>query len=178
MTSYKFILLKNLTIVLTLCVIFSMQSLARSHDCEIIQSAGNNYSGIIHNAANCSNRELKSVLKDLPLDILWIDLNNNEITILLNSSFERYSMLLTIILDNNKLSVIEATAFFGMEKLLNLSMEKNNFDFSKLNTNETFRYLASLELLNIRQTFNDLLLSPLTYPYIGHLINLRYLQLT
>ncbi|XP_052103484.1 asporin-like [Mytilus californianus] len=152
---------------LAICIALSLLSLAKSdrHNCSIL-----------YKTADCTSRGLMSVPKDLPIDMISLDLNHNEIRTLPNNTFERYSMLLTIILDNNKLSVIETDAFSGIKRLLNLSMEKNTVNFTEFNTNETFRSLKSLELLNIRQNWK-IMESSWTYPYLGHLTNLIYLYI-
>ncbi|CAC5413423.1 unnamed protein product [Mytilus coruscus] len=152
---------------LTICIAFSLLSLAKSdhHNCSILYST-----------ADCTSRGLISVPKDLPIDIISLDLNHNEIGTLPNNTFERYSMLLTIILDNNRLSVIKTGAFFGIKRLLNLSMERNTIHLTELNTNEIFRPLKSLELLNIRQNLEIMEVS-WTYPYLGNLPNLIYLYI-
>ncbi|CAG2209862.1 DCN [Mytilus edulis] len=152
---------------ITICIVFSLLSLAKSnrHNCSIL-----------YRTADCTSRGLISVPKDLPRDIISLDLKHNEIETLPNNTFARYSMLLTIILDNNRLSVIETGAFSGIKRLLNLSMEENTVNFKEFNTNETFRSLKSLELLDIRQNL-ETMKSLVTYPYLGHLTNLIYLYI-
>ncbi|CAC5413420.1 unnamed protein product [Mytilus coruscus] len=152
---------------LTICIVFSLLSLTTSD---------RNNCLIFHNTADRTSRGLTSVPKDLNIDIISLDLSHNEIVTLPNNSFERYSMLSTIILDNSRLSMIEPGAFSGIKRLLNLSMERNTIHFTELNTNEIFRSIKYLELLNIRQNW-ETMESSWIYPYLGHLPNLIYLYI-
>ncbi|XP_041469493.1 toll-like receptor 3 [Lytechinus variegatus] len=72
---------------------------------------------------DCSHRDLKEVPQDLSKDIVLLDLSNNRIKMLLNSSFDVYPLITSLYISNNDLGVIESTSFHPLHglKILNLS---------------------------------------------------------
>ena len=75
--------------------------------------------------ADCASRNLESVPDGLPTDVQVLDLSNNLIKIIYNSSFRVYTHILNLSLKYNEISVIEDGAFYPLEFLESLDLSHN-----------------------------------------------------
>ncbi|XP_041461325.1 slit homolog 3 protein-like [Lytechinus variegatus] len=110
--------------------------------------------------AHCSNKGLDSIPQNLAEDIEELDLSENNITVLENISFERYTRISTLDLSANDIRVIEPTAFWPLKNLTTLLMILN----SNLVLPETglFRWTNEMTFLdltgsNLKSIPNDIL---------------------
>ena len=102
----------------------------------------------------CENRNLTAVPKDLPSEMVVLDLSNNKITSLKYSDFFDCHNLEKLDISWNNLKTIEQHTFKPLANLKNLKMfnsvDLNNFD---RNFNNTFIDLPNLESIDIRSNF-------------------------
>ncbi|XP_030834418.1 toll-like receptor 3 [Strongylocentrotus purpuratus] len=75
--------------------------------------------------ASCRNKGLDSVPQNLSEDTEYLDLSYNNITKLLNSSFEVYPLIYNLEISYNDVRAIESGAFHPLKGLLYLSLSKN-----------------------------------------------------
>ncbi|XP_030850381.1 slit homolog 3 protein-like [Strongylocentrotus purpuratus] len=73
----------------------------------------------------CINRGLDSVPQNLAEDTKKLDLSYNNITVLQNSSFERYPLITFLDITANDIRVIEPTLFHPLKKLVELHIRAN-----------------------------------------------------
>uniref|UniRef100_A0A671S780 Slit homolog 1 protein-like n=1 Tax=Sinocyclocheilus anshuiensis TaxID=1608454 RepID=A0A671S780_9TELE len=94
----------------------------------------------------CSNKHLLALPRGVPRSVTELDLSNNKISSLSNSSFANMTQLTTLILSYNALRCIPALVFGGLSSLRLLSLHGNNI--SELHQG-VFRDAASLSHLAI-----------------------------
>uniref|UniRef100_A0A8C7H7U1 Slit homolog 1b (Drosophila) n=1 Tax=Oncorhynchus kisutch TaxID=8019 RepID=A0A8C7H7U1_ONCKI len=94
----------------------------------------------------CSNKHLQALPKGLPRNVTELDLSNNRISSLSDSSFSNMSQLTTLILSYNSLRCIPPLALAGLRSLRLLSLHGN--DISEL-MEGIFSDVASLSHLAI-----------------------------
>ena len=75
--------------------------------------------------AVCSYRNLEFVPKYLNPDILYLNLDNNNITVLYNTSFSKYTLLLCLRICYNDITYIESAALSPLHHLTNLILIGN-----------------------------------------------------
>ncbi|XP_030835973.1 uncharacterized protein LOC115921854 [Strongylocentrotus purpuratus] len=75
--------------------------------------------------ASCSNKGLGLVPTGLSGDTEVLDLSHNNITKLLNSSFELYPLINSLDISHNDVRAIESAAFYPLKALLYLSLSFN-----------------------------------------------------
>nr|XP_054754373.1 slit homolog 2 protein-like [Lytechinus pictus] len=75
--------------------------------------------------ASCRNRGLNSVPQNLSQDIEVLDLGHNNITRLLNVSFELYPLINNLDISSNNIRVIESAAFYPLKDLTSLYLDYN-----------------------------------------------------
>ena len=75
--------------------------------------------------ASCSNKGLDTVPQKLSDDTKVLDLSHNNITILLNSSFEVYPLINSLDISHNDVRSIESGTFYPLKGLINLSLLMN-----------------------------------------------------
>uniref|UniRef100_A0A4W5PLK4 Slit guidance ligand 1 n=1 Tax=Hucho hucho TaxID=62062 RepID=A0A4W5PLK4_9TELE len=94
----------------------------------------------------CSNKHLQALPRGLPRNVTELDLSNNRISSLSDSSFSNMSQLTTLILSYNSLRCIPPLALAGLRSLRLLSLHGN--DISELQEG-IFSDVASLSHLAI-----------------------------
>eukprot|EP00057_Strongylocentrotus_purpuratus_P033088 XP_790080.3 PREDICTED: toll-like receptor 13 [Strongylocentrotus purpuratus] len=75
--------------------------------------------------ASCCNKHLDSVPQNLSEDTELLDLTGNNITKLLNSSFEVYPLINYLDISDNDVRAIESAAFYPLKGLMNLFLSNN-----------------------------------------------------
>ncbi|CAG2195726.1 unnamed protein product [Mytilus edulis] len=125
--------------------------------------------------ADCSLRGFLSVPRDLPDDIVKLDLRGNEIVNITAQAFIRYRTLQVLILNNNKISYLEDNTFAGLGTLDKLSMFGNNLDTNESYPLDIFSPLVSLTTLNISRNMKNTNRKTVFYPSFGELYNLTNL---
>uniref|UniRef100_A0A8C1VCB8 Slit homolog 1 protein n=1 Tax=Cyprinus carpio TaxID=7962 RepID=A0A8C1VCB8_CYPCA len=104
----------------------------------------------LETVVRCSNKHLRILPKGIPRNVTelntFLDLSNNKISSLTNSSFASMSQLTTLILSYNALRCIPTLAFGGLQSLRLLSLHGN--DISEL-PDGIFNDAASLSHLAI-----------------------------
>ncbi|CAC5371594.1 unnamed protein product [Mytilus coruscus] len=93
-----------------------------NHDCVIIN--------VSDSRADCHNQNLTGIPQDLPIDIEFLDLSENNLGVISNKSFVRYSHLKTLELQNSKIHTLEPEGFDGLNSLENLSLAGNALNIS------------------------------------------------
>ncbi|XP_041477239.1 toll-like receptor 3 [Lytechinus variegatus] len=96
--------------------------------------------------AYCNSKGLDSVPQNLAKNIVDLDVSGNNITTLLNSSFERYPMITKLDLSANNLRVIERAAFHPLKNLRTLyALSNRNLVLSDTGL---FRWASGLTFLD------------------------------
>ncbi|XP_052070610.1 toll-like receptor 4 isoform X1 [Mytilus californianus] len=126
--------------------------------------------------ADCSSRKLSNVPKDLPDDIIKLDLRRNLIVKLTAKAFISYQNLQILILDENRISYLKENTFAGLEKLNTLSLFGNNLDLNASYHMNIFSPLVSLKTLNIAKNMNKINGEKVFYPILSELHNLFILE--
>ncbi|XP_071511253.1 toll-like receptor 10 [Diadema antillarum] len=122
---------------------------------------------LVKREAHCNNLDLFSVPKNLPGNTELLDLSNNKITTLYNSSFLVYKHLRVLAMIDNNISIIESGTFLSLPFLQSLDLSQNfllpvpRWDMF-VSTN--LKYIG-LETLNISY-FSDDLFRVMTSPSI------------
>ncbi|XP_030851102.1 toll-like receptor 3 [Strongylocentrotus purpuratus] len=75
--------------------------------------------------ASCSNKGLNTVPQNLSGDAEVLDLSHNNITKLLNSSFEVYPLINSLDISFNDIRAIESAAFYPLRGLMHLDLSYN-----------------------------------------------------
>ncbi len=89
---------------------------------------------------------LMEVPDDIPVEVVFIDLSDNNIENITSWTFLKYENCSVLELSSNKLSVLEENAFNGLASLKTLSLNSNNIDRLQ---EGTFRGLGSVDSLNL-----------------------------
>ena len=76
-------------------------------------------------SADCSLRKLLNVPQTLQPDILTLDLSSNNLTVIHNTSLQRYSQLTDLNLEDNNIHCIESGVFYGLQHLNTLVLSGN-----------------------------------------------------
>ncbi|XP_072173927.1 CD180 antigen-like [Diadema setosum] len=122
---------------------------------------------LVKREAHCTNLNLLSVPKNLPGNTELLDLSNNKITTLYNSSFLVYKHIRVLAMIDNNISIIESGTFLSLPFLQSLDLSQNfllpvpRWDMF-VSTN--LKYIG-LETLNISY-FSDDLFRVMTSPSI------------
>ncbi|XP_030850954.1 slit homolog 2 protein-like [Strongylocentrotus purpuratus] len=110
--------------------------------------------------ASCSNKDLDTVPQNLSEDTEVLDLFKNNITKLLNSSFEVYPLINTLDISYNDVRTIESATFYPLKGLMDLDLSAN----SRLVLPATGVFMMSSRLsilvlasLNLESLPNDIL---------------------
>eukprot|EP00057_Strongylocentrotus_purpuratus_P026644 XP_011681118.1 PREDICTED: toll-like receptor 3 [Strongylocentrotus purpuratus] len=98
--------------------------------------------------ANCEDRFLDSVPQNLPENTEGLSLRSNRIPSLLNSSFERYPLLIQLDIAFNDIRMIESRTFYPLKKLQDLDMSSN--PNLVLQDTGLFRWAKNLSVLHLQ----------------------------
>ncbi|XP_063397727.1 toll-like receptor 3 [Mytilus trossulus] len=104
-----------------LLVAFLLHS-GTTHDCVIINGS--------HFRADCHNLNLTDIPQDLPKDIEFLDLSENNLGVIVNKSFARYSHLKTLELQYSKIHTVQPEGFDDLDNLVNVSLAGNELNIS------------------------------------------------
>ena len=132
---------------------------------------------------DCSHTGLKSVAKDIPVHVTHLYLDDNNIEILKNESFNQgkrglpHLMMLSI--KNNQLEKIESAAFRWIPNLKELNMYNNSLEKENSLPTSVFQPLnKSLKMLDIRINLMKPNMDLINYPKsVAELHNLEKLQM-
>jgi Leucine-rich repeat (LRR) protein len=164
-----FLLMLLLLLLLFSPLVYSINSV--NNDCMINKTG-------IQVKANCVAMGIHFIPNDLPPTITYLDLSENKIPILRNSSFVNYKNLVSITIDKNPLSSIDGNAFIGLDRLQLLSMQNNKLDLATSYHQDVFRPLYALKKLDIRSnTVYQYATRAINYPYFGELRSLVLLYM-
>ncbi|XP_066297219.1 toll-like receptor 3 [Branchiostoma lanceolatum] len=111
---------------------------------------------IVNKTATCSNGGLTQIPSNLPHNLINLDLSNNDIQAIRNSSLSSLHFLEVLNIGRNKLSVIEPAAFYNLSSLKTLLLKENRLSylppglFAPLSTLQ-YLYLSDNSLQNILQ---------------------------
>ncbi|CAC5358822.1 unnamed protein product [Mytilus coruscus] len=72
----------------------------------------------------------RSIPQDLPIDIEFLNLSENNLGVISNNSFARYSQLKTLELQNSKIHTVQPEGFDGLNSLENISLAGNELNIS------------------------------------------------
>ena len=97
-------------------------------------------------SAYCDNRRLQEVPCDLPKEITSLDLNENNITRITNSSFDGLQMLKILSLTTNNLQFIAQEAFSSLPLLQYVGLDENRLQ--KL-PSDLFSKTRNLQMINL-----------------------------
>ena len=97
--------------------------------------------------ANCKNRGLNSVPQSLSEDIVRLNLKKNNLSILFNSSFQRYPLITYLDLSVNNIRMIGYRAFYPLKDLTYLDISENLH--LVLPSTGLFRWAGKLSTLNL-----------------------------
>eukprot|EP00057_Strongylocentrotus_purpuratus_P006089 XP_011660563.1 PREDICTED: slit homolog 3 protein-like [Strongylocentrotus purpuratus] len=100
--------------------------------------------------ASCSNKGLDTVPQNLSDDTKVLDLSHNNITILLNSSFEVYPLINSLDISHNDVRSIESGTFYPLKGLINLSLLMNQH--LVLPATGVFMMSSQLSMLDLTKT--------------------------
>ncbi|XP_052433372.1 leucine-rich repeat-containing protein 17 [Carassius gibelio] len=95
---------------------------------------------------DCSNRDLKTVPADIPLDIVTLDLSRNNIKQLRPKAFENVKDLKLLNLSGNSLENISKAAFMGLLYLGELDLSNNSLHYFQYDVLEDLYFLKKLSL--------------------------------
>ncbi|VDI77171.1 Hypothetical predicted protein [Mytilus galloprovincialis] len=93
-----------------------------THDCFIDNGS--------HFRADCHNQNLTGIPQDLPIDIEFLDLSENNLGVILNKSFARYSQMKALEIQYSKIHTVQPEGFGGLNSLENLSLAGNALNIS------------------------------------------------
>eukprot|EP00057_Strongylocentrotus_purpuratus_P012167 XP_011666641.1 PREDICTED: slit homolog 3 protein-like [Strongylocentrotus purpuratus] len=100
--------------------------------------------------ASCSNKDLDTVPQKLSKDTEVLDLSHNNITKLLNSSFEVYPLINSLNISHNDVRAIESAAFYPLMGLMYLDLSFNLR--LVLPATGVFMMSSQLSILNLTST--------------------------
>ena len=101
--------------------------------------------------AMCSYRNLKHVPSYLYEDIIILDLGYNQINVLYNASFQRYTLLVVLLLNNNDITYIDTGAFYPLKHLSAMILANNvQMPFSN---SDIVRQSETLDILELGWNF-------------------------
>ncbi|XP_016355683.1 leucine-rich repeat-containing protein 17-like [Sinocyclocheilus anshuiensis] len=95
---------------------------------------------------DCSNRDLKIVPADIPLDIVRLDLSRNNIKQLRSKEFVNVKDLKLLNLSGNSLENIDTAAFMGLLYLGELDLSNNSLRYFQYGVLEDLYFLRKLSL--------------------------------
>ncbi|XP_030849989.1 toll-like receptor 3 [Strongylocentrotus purpuratus] len=100
--------------------------------------------------ASCSNKGLETIPQNLSGDTEVLDLSHNNITKLLNSSFETYPLINSLDISYNDIRVIEVAAFYPLRGLMHLDLSYNRR--LVLPATGAFMMSSQLSILDLRSS--------------------------
>ncbi|XP_064616274.1 toll-like receptor 4 [Liolophura sinensis] len=102
-------------------------------------------------SVNCSHRNLKSVPKNIPENVIELILDNNRMENIAVGSFAKFSSLQTLDLSYNLISHIVSGTFNGLHQLKTLRLDGNPLKLSNQTfPDDVFDHLYSLVSLNLK----------------------------
>ncbi|XP_041351395.1 toll-like receptor 4 [Gigantopelta aegis] len=140
----------TLSLLPLICLMDTRGSASTVVPCNIYNSS--QHGGL---SADCTHRNLTRVPSNLPSDIVFLDISDNEFEVLENFAFKRFSKLKHLIAARNQLKLLEVKTFHGCVSLQTLDMEFNQLDYNNL-TFQTgvFERLTNLITLHIEGNLN------------------------
>lgn len=104
---------------------------------------------------SCANLTLTSIPEEIPSDVLSIDLSANEIRVIDDVAFYRFTEILNLNVGRNLLSYVSSDSFKRNTKLLRLMLDDNDLDTDFLKAVSTLNSLQELRLARNRITDTD-----------------------
>ncbi|CAC5394569.1 unnamed protein product [Mytilus coruscus] len=133
-----------------MCTVIQCVELSRLLECDIQYDVFKTIT-----IANCSNRGLTSIPKNIPSHISVLDLSLNELSEIDTNSFVNYTDLQVLNLTKNQLNSLSRKAFKGLSKLSVLDMSHNKLDLSQEYSAELFLPIQNLTTLDISNNMNQ-----------------------
>ncbi|XP_076009198.1 leucine-rich repeat-containing protein 17 [Genypterus blacodes] len=90
----------------------------QTQDCKEYMEAGEKY-------LDCQDRQLTTVMEDWPKDINHLLLGRNNIQVLRDNMFSKFTQLKSLDLQQNDISMVEERAFSGLSQLTTLLLQHN-----------------------------------------------------
>eukprot|EP00057_Strongylocentrotus_purpuratus_P021542 XP_011676016.1 PREDICTED: insulin-like growth factor-binding protein complex acid labile subunit [Strongylocentrotus purpuratus] len=103
--------------------------------------------GVELKTADCDDRNLDSVPQSLPEDTEGLSIMNNNLSSLLNSSFERYPLLTHLNIAENNIRMIESRTFYPLKEMQDLNLSFNRH--LVLPDTGLFRWAKKLSILDL-----------------------------
>lgn len=129
----------------------------------------------MQNTAQCNHRQLSSVPVDLSHNIEELQLNDNHITTLTDSSLAAYPSLKTLSVACNNLEKIEPNAFQGSHLLTSLNLPNNNLYIGYQESATALKTLPNLKALDLSENKLD---EEMAAVLLQNLTSVEYLNLS
>ncbi|XP_052085882.1 toll-like receptor 4 [Mytilus californianus] len=101
-------------------------------------------------STDCHGRGFRYVPRNIPNDTTYLDLSDNELSVIFNFAFSSLKNVSSLKLLSAQISVIESKAFSGLVKLISLDLRNNTLDIHSLPEN-VFDSSSFLRILDLSQ---------------------------